>query len=78
MIPSRLLVRVIHFKRPLLLQDAIFIAGYNLSGGVAGYSGLGSGGDDQSDIACDATGNVFVCSDIVTSLFIGPDTLKSS
>ena len=54
--------------------DPVFIAGYNLGGTVAGYSGLGSGGDDQNGIACDANGNVFLCSDYEANPFsIGPD-----
>ena len=46
--------------------DPIFIAGYNLSGGVVGYAGLGSGGDDQNGIATDSYGNIFICSDYTT------------
>jgi len=58
--------------------DPVFIAGYNLSGGVAGYAGLGSGGDDLNGIACDAAGNVFICSDIYFStVYMGPDTLTT-
>lgn len=61
-------------------SDPVFIAGYNLSGGVVGYSGLGGGGDDQNGIACDAAGNVFLCSDFYggTSFVVGPDTLNVS
>ena len=59
-------------------RDPIFIAGYNLSGGTIGYSGLGAGGDDQNGIACDASGNVFICSDYSGTLTIGPDLLKGS
>lgn len=57
--------------------DPVFIAGYNLAGGVVGYSGLGSGGDDQNGIAVDPVGNVFICSDFenVSQFIIGPDTL---
>lgn len=56
--------------------DPVFIAGYNLSGGVIGYSGLGSGGDDQNGIAADANGNIFICSDYKDIPFpIGPDVL---
>ena len=60
-------------------NDPIFIAGYNLSGGVVGYSGLGSGGDDQNGIASDAAGNIYVCSDYEissgTNFTIGSDVL---
>ena len=62
--------------------DPIFIAGYDLTGNVLGYSGLGSGGDDQNAIACDPNGNVFVCADYENGahesdsiFYIGPDTL---
>ena len=57
--------------------DPIFIAGYDLAGGVVGYSGLGSGGDDQNGIACDGSGNVFICSDYTGgSITIGPDVVS--
>ncbi len=56
--------------------DPVFVAGYNLGGGLAGYSGLGSGGDDQNGIACDGNGNVFLCSDYEGNPFsIGPDVM---
>jgi hypothetical protein len=55
--------------------DPVFIAGYNLTGGLVGYSALGSGGDDQNGIACDGSGNVFICSDFLDSLIAGRDTL---
>ena len=60
-------------------SDPVFIAGYNLSGGVIGYSGLSSGGDDQNAIAVDHNGNVFICSDFRASsppFTIGSDTLS--
>ncbi|MFI5196818.1 MAG: gliding motility-associated C-terminal domain-containing protein, partial [Chitinophagales bacterium] len=58
--------------------DPIFIAGYDLSGGVVGYAGLGSGGDDQNGIAADGYGNIFICSDYKDGAFIvGADTLPS-
>jgi len=59
--------------------DPVFIAGYNLAGGVVGYSGLKTGSDDQLGIACDVAGNVFLCSDIYnyTNVIIGPDTLTN-
>ena len=58
-------------------RDPVFVAGYNLAGGIVGYSGLGSGGDDQNGIACDPSGNVYMCSDFFTApyLIVGPDTL---
>ncbi len=61
-------------------RDPTFIAGYDLSGSVLGYAGLGGGGDDQMGIACDPFGNVFVCGDYFTGfygdkLIAGPDTL---
>jgi len=57
--------------------DPVFIAGYNLSGGVVGYAGVGGGGDDQVGIACDPAGNVYLCSDYYISLTVGPDTLPA-
>jgi len=61
-------------------SDPIFLAGYNLAGGVVGYAGLGSGGDDQNGIACDGSGNIFLCSDIYRgdTIYIGPDTVSSA
>ncbi len=58
-----------------LVGDPIFIAGYDLSGGVVGYSGLTSGGDDQNGIACDAAGNIYTCSDYIGTLKVGKDIL---
>ncbi len=56
--------------------DPVFVAGYDLSTGVVGYSGLGSGGDDQNGIACDDSGNVYLASDFFgDSLFVGHDTV---
>lgn len=55
--------------------DPIFITGYDLSGGVVGYSGLASGGDDQNGISCDGAGNVYMCSDYFAPTTIGPDVL---
>ena len=64
---------------PVAGPDPVFIAGYNLSGGVVGYSGLGSGADDQNGIAADASGNIYICSDYQNNgsvgIIIGPDTL---
>ncbi len=59
--------------------DPVFIAGYTLAGGVIGYAGLGSGGDDQNGIAVDPSGNVYMCSDYqdVSSFSIGPDLINS-
>ena len=62
-------------------RDPVFIAGYNLAGGVVGYAALESGGDDQNGIACDPAGNVFMCSDFysgTTYLITGPDTLRNT
>jgi len=61
-------------------HDPVFIAGYNLAGGVVGYAGLGSGGDDQNGIACDGNGNVFICSDIFdgTTIDAGADTITAT
>jgi len=63
---------------PANSQDPVFIAGYNLSGTVAGFSGLQSGGDDQNGIACDANGNIYICSDFENNILpftVGPDNL---
>ena len=49
--------------------DPIFICGYTSSGSVIGYSALQSGGDDQNGIACDAFGNVYMCSDCACTPF---------
>jgi gliding motility-associated-like protein len=57
-------------------SDPVFIAGYDLAGGVVGYGALGSGSDDQNGIACDNAGNVFICADYLsTPLTVGPDVL---
>ncbi len=61
--------------------DPVFVAGYTLSGSVIGYSGLGSGGDDQNGIAVDPNGNVYICSDYIdfgSGFSIGPDVLTDS
>ena len=63
---------------PSSAYDPSFIAGYDFGGSVVGYAGLRSGGDDQNSIACDRSGNVFLCGDYWTNnLIIGPDTLVS-
>ncbi len=61
-------------------EDPTFIAGYDLSGSVVGYAGIGAGSDDQLGIACDAKGNVFLCSDYYASdtVAVGTDTLAGS
>ncbi len=57
-------------------SDPIFIAGYHSNGVYAGSSALQSGGDDQNGIACDALGNIFMCSDYKIDPFvINKDTL---
>jgi len=67
---------------PAEAADPVLIAGYNIFGGVYGFSALGSGGDDQNGIGCDQNGDVFLCSDnwlLLTSGFasfvIGSDTM---
>jgi gliding motility-associated-like protein len=57
--------------------DPVFIAGYTASGTYVGSAGLSSGGDDQNGIACDAAGNVYMCSDYWSNyaLSIGGDAL---
>ncbi len=57
-------------------RDAIFFAGYNLDGSVAGYVSIPVGGDDASSLACDLKGNIFVSSDYGGYPVIGHDTLK--
>jgi gliding motility-associated-like protein len=61
-------------------QDPIFIAGYNTTtGSLYRAEGLQSGGDDQNGIACDASGNLFVCSDYWSGLpfTVAKDTLDT-
>ena len=53
--------------------DPVFIVGYTFSGSVAGYSGLGSGGDDQDGIAVDPFGDVFIGGDYLGTINVGPD-----
>ena len=61
---------------PSTSPDPLFIAGYDESGNYVSCSALPSGGDDQSGIACDATGNVYLCSDNwKDTLVIGADSL---
>ena len=57
--------------------DPIFVAGYTSGGVYAGSAALSSGGDDQNGIACDGLGNLYMCSDYITSrVFVaGHDTL---
>jgi gliding motility-associated-like protein len=61
-------------------SDPVFIAGYNINGTVAGYANLTSGADDQNGIACDYSGNVYICADYLGSVGsgtfkVGPTTL---
>jgi gliding motility-associated-like protein len=58
-------------------NDPIFIAGYTTSGTYVRSAILPSGGDDQNGIACDAWGNLYLCSDYVYYLILvaGKDTL---
>ncbi len=61
---------------PASSPDPIFIAGYNTFGSYAGSAILPSGGDDQNGIACDATGNVYMCADNWKgSLVVAADSL---
>jgi gliding motility-associated-like protein len=63
-------------KAPATSPDPIFIAGYDASGNYVGAGALPSGGDDQSGIACDATGNVYLCSDNWRdTMVVGSDSL---
>lgn len=63
---------------PPLSADPIFMAAYSASGTYAGSVAMQSGGDDQNGIACDGSGNVFMCSDYKTYPFsIGNDTFPS-
>ncbi len=65
-----------HLNVPATSPDPIFIAGYDQSGNYVCSGALPSGGDDQSGIACDATGNVYLCSDNWRdTLVIGSDSL---
>ncbi len=61
---------------PASSPDPIFIAGYDELGNYIGSAALPSGGDDQNGIACDATGNVYLCSDNWRdTLTVGSDSL---
>jgi len=59
--------------------DPIFIAGYHVDGSYAGSVAVQSGGDDQSEIACDPSGNIFLCSDYIPKypFFAGNDILPA-
>ncbi|MCW3122258.1 MAG: hypothetical protein JWQ38_1750 [Flavipsychrobacter sp.] len=64
---------------PVQGVDPLLIAGYNSSGISVGYSSLGFGSDDQAGIACDPSGNVFICGDFfggLPSAIAGPDTMS--
>lgn len=56
----------------------IYIAGYDYSGTVIGYSGLDVGGDDECDVSCDALGNVYLGGDFEGTLVTGPDVFVGS
>ena len=60
--------------------DPVFIAGYNSFGTYYGSAALASGGDDQNGIACDKRGNLYMCSDYITSLLfaVAGDTLPKA
>jgi hypothetical protein len=58
--------------------DPVFMAGYDLYGGVIGTAALQSGADDQNGIACDQYNNVYMCADYLsasgyTYFTVGPD-----
>jgi gliding motility-associated-like protein len=64
-------------RMPKDAPDPIFIAGYSTAGSYVGSAALPSGGDDQNGIACDALGNLYLCSDYNGAPFIvAGDTLK--
>jgi gliding motility-associated-like protein len=57
--------------------DEFFLAGYNSSGSVIGYTELKYGGDDLAGIAADTAGNIFVCSDYDYGPFtVGSTTIR--
>ncbi len=61
---------------PGRIVDPIYIAGYTTAGVYYGSTAIQSGGDDQNGIACDGSGNVYMCSDyMIDSFAIGNDTL---
>lgn len=66
-----------HMLAPVAGPDPAFIAGYDISGTAVEYSGIASGGDDLSGIACDGSGSVFFSGDyqIRPSFIFGHDTL---
>lgn len=60
--------------------DPLFIACYDPSGALMDYSALVSGGKDNSGIATDIYGNLFVCGDYIAMdpFVIGYDTLYTN
>ena len=66
-----------YLASPAGSNDPVFIAGYSSTGTYVQSAALQSGADDQNGIACDATGNVYMCADYTMPYFIvGNDTLK--
>ncbi len=56
--------------------EPMFIAGWASSGTFIEATGLASGGDDQSQIAFDCKGDLYVCGDYaIDTFYVGPDTL---
>lgn len=47
----------------------VLIAGFDAAGAYIGSAAIQDGGDDQSGVACDAAGNVYLCSDYECSGF---------
>jgi Secretion system C-terminal sorting domain len=60
-------------------EDPLFIAEYYTSGSLISHFGLNSGGEDQSGVAGDESGNLYLTSDCMrtTAIILGPgDTIK--
>lgn len=59
--------------------DPVLVVGYTKSGVYIGADPLTKGADAQNCIACDPSGNLFLCSDYTSSPFIaGSDTLRNN
>ncbi len=68
-----------HLLSSALTIDPMFVAGWTSSGLYIEGATLASGGDDQSGIALDKSGNIFIEGDYEIDMFnVGPDTLHLS
>jgi hypothetical protein len=60
--------------------DPMMFAGYNSNGLLLQYLALPTGGDDNSGLSCDTSGNIYICGDMlyVDSFLMGADTIRYS